>query len=436
MTDFTKDVDLDDVKIISRGGKSVDDNPPGSNEPDNSQQDAPQGKGTPGPAGQNNPDKTPQPPDQPGEPGGENPEEGKADAGASEGDSSKGEDLKGSEEGGKDAQPAEVFETRLSELTGGKLKTADEFNSFISEHDSLVDKHENLSQENEQLKAKIEAGPEFSSEKAKKAYEMISRMPGDTADAAKRFFHVMSLTPEKVGKMSDKQIQFEGFLLDPKNADLSENEAVEVFNARYEKLYGDLEELEGAERTLTERDHKVATNEAKQKILELQEEYDKAKEPGPESREISDEDRKEVQINVDKVLNGYDALKVTIDWKDDDGKVTGYDIDLKLSEDDLKGVKESMASIDQWFIKFMDNFRSSEGFDYTKFRNAMAKMVLQERIQKEVFAEGINQGRIMAVKSVKNAQPPETPTTPQTPQEEESLLDAWGKAVDDYRAGK
>ena len=273
----------------------------------------------------------------------------------------------------------EIFFSRLSELTGGKVKSQPDFEGFLKGRD--------------ELQAQVEKGLEtkFPNERAKWAYELIQQNEGQEVQAAMRTLRALSFSPE--GKEA-KDVLFEAFLLDPKNSDLTPTKAAEIFNASYDKKYGDMEgDL------LKQREHELSVRDAKEAIQKLQNDF-KATDERPAQAAKAKEVEESV-ISAVKGLNG--GLK--IEFSD---KPTENDI-LNIPTDNpqlLKDLQEQVLNPDQTYNELVSQFNTENGFDYKGLVKEMYERANHKQIRQMAFEQGKKIGRLEKINEARNASNP------------------------------
>ena len=336
-------------------------------------------------------------------------------------DGDESEDKKESEEGTTEDDKIDDDEAIhpddfISEITEGKIDSTAGLTELLEEHQRIK----------EELKKPRE--PEFANDRAKQAYEYLQNHQGEFADLTKEAHRVLSIEPEG---MSDRELQFEAFALQRK--DLTRGEAQQVFDLKYEKLFGELDD--DPDNVILKDELKVATIEASAKIKEAQEtlkselapkEADSTKsekEQGEATEEVTPEQIEEVQKAVEGSLNGYDKLQVNL------GKEGKEVVNVALSNEQIDALNDAMTNPASLLDSAIVQFGSKDGsFDYDGYRDFMTKFIHHDRIVQESYNQGINVGKKMALDGAKNLQT-KKPDTPAADKKEPDFFDAFAEAV-------
>ena len=351
---------------------------------------------------------------------GESEETGDSDSESQEGDESeKSESDEGTTEDKEDEDDEAIHpDDFIHEITEGKIDSTERLSELLEEHQRLQ----------EELKKPRE--PEFANDRAKAAYEYLQKHQGEFADLTKEAHRVLSIEPEG---MSDRELQFEAFALQRK--DLSRGEAQAVFDLKFEKLFGELED--DPDNVILKDELKVASIEAKAKITEAQEtlqselapkEADSTKseskeEEGKATEEVTPEQIEEVQKAVDTSLNGYDKLQVNL------GKEGKEVVNIALDNGQIDALNDAMTNPAALLDSAIAQFGSKDGsFDYGAYRDFMTKFIHHERIVQESYNQGINVGKKLALDGAKNLQT-KTTETPAADKKEPGFFDAFAEAV-------
>lgn len=347
----------------------------------------------------------------------ESEETGESDSESQEGEQSEEESEEGTTEETDDDDEAIHPDDFISEITEGKIDSTERLSEFLEEH--------------QRLKEELEKprDPEFANERAKAAYEYLQNHQGEFADLTKEAHRVLSIEPEG---MSDRELQFEAFALQRK--DLTRGEAQAVFDLKFEKLFGELED--DPDNVILKDELKVASIEAKAKIKEAQEtlqselapkEADSTKsekeEEGKATEEVTPEQIEEVQKAVDTSLNGYDKLQVNL------GKEGKEVVNIALNNGQVDALNDAMTNPAALLDSAIAQFGSKDGsFDYDGYRDFMTKFIHHDRIVQESYNQGINVGKKLALDGAKNLQTKKTEEPP-AKKEEPGFFDAFAEAV-------
>jgi len=305
------------------------------------------------------------------------------------------------------ATPVEVadepFFERLSKLTGGSVKSQAEFEGLLKKQKELED----------QVAKGLE--PKFANERAKWAHKILSDGQGDELQAAARTLRALIFNPE--GKDA-KDTLFEAFLMDPKNSDLSVTKAQEYFEADFARRFGDMEED-----VLKKRDLELATREAKEKILAIQNGF-------KETEEKPIQQAKEIEEIVSKTVNGLTGFKLKFSENAPENEILNVAID---DPQELQALQESILLPDQAYQELAERFGDDKNFDYKGFAQELYMRQNHEKFRKLAYEHGFKLGRLALANETRNASTPkdisQSANNPPSAAGAESFLGAWGKAV-------
>ncbi len=282
------------------------------------------------------------------------------------------------------ATPAPVDDTvffgRVSEMTRGQIKSEKDFAGFMEKFNSLAD----------QVQKGVQ--PKFGSERAKLAYDILQKNPGQELDAAIRTATALKIA-EKLPTMSDKDKLFNAFMLDPLNADLSLDDMKGVFDAQYEKRYGDAETRD----ILTKREHDIAVRQAAEAIQKVQSEF-KVTQVEPER--IS----QEVVSSVDKVLTEFGGVKLSFSDNPSENEFLTIPI---MDDQELAQIKEDVLDPGKWHQNFLQQFElPNGGFNYEGYIQERWERENHKAIRLQAYEHGEKMGRLKYINEQRNATPP------------------------------
>lgn len=296
--------------------------------------------------------------------------------------------------------PDDLFQSRLSELTGGTVKDQKELGRILGEHKQLA----------EQAQKGFE--PKFKSERAKWVHELISQNEGAEAGALMRVLRAAEFKPE--GK-TEKEILFEAYLLDPNNSDLSPLRAQEYFEASYEKKYKDV-----ANDRVVERELALDVKSAKDAIQKLQSGF-KATEQQP--YQIS----KDMENHVAGVVGQFGGVKLSFS---DNPQENEY-LSVEVSDPQvIQAIQQEILDPTQAFANFQSqfDFNSPKGWqDYTR---EIYERNNHRELRQKAFEHGGALERIKIANELRNASQPKTidqqaaPAAGQAP----TFLGSWANA--------
>ena len=294
------------------------------------------------------------------------------------------------------------FFERLSKLTGGSVKSQAEFEKLLNER--------------KELSEKVAKGlePKFANERAKWAHQILSNGQGDELQAAARTLRALTYNPE--GKEA-KDTLFEAFLMDPKNADLSIAAAQKYFDADFDRRFGD---LDGD--VLKERDLALATREAKEQILAIQNGF-KATEEKPLQQ------AKEVEENVSKAVKELTGFKLSFSENAPETEILNVALD---NPQELQSLQETILNPDQAYAELASRFGDEKSFDYKGFAQELYMRNNHEKFRKLAYEHGFKLGQLAKVNEARNASSPRDISQGAGAPAgggPESLAGAWGKAM-------
>ena len=301
--------------------------------------------------------------------------------------------------------PVEVadgpFFERLSKLTGGSVKSQAEI--------------EGLLKKQKELEGQVAKGLEikYPNERAKWAHQVLSNGQGDELQAAARTLRALIYNPE--GKDAKDNL-FEAFLMDPKNSDLSPAKAQQLFEADYDRKFGDIESD-----LLKQRDLELANREAKEKILGIQNGF-KATEEKPLQQ------AKEVEENVSKAVKELTGFKLSFSENAPETEILNVALD---NPQELQALQESILSPDQAYAELASRFGDEKTFDYKGFAQELYMRQNHEQLRKLAYDHGFKLGQLAKVNEARNASTPKDISQgagAPAGGAPETLGAAWGKA--------
>lgn len=312
----------------------------------------------------------------------------------------------------KDAAPAEdtqVF-SRLSELTSGAIKSEQDFRETIEDYNRLL--------------AEAEEGykPKFKSEAHRLAYDLLANVPtGQEMETARRTLHTLSLD---LTKLSDKDLLFEAYLLDPDNSDLTREKAWEYFDADFEKRFAN-----AADDKLVERELQKNSRKAKETIDKAQKDFQAAR----ESAEVPEGPSDEVVSAVSKAVKGFGGLEMA--FSED---ASGDDM-LRIPVEDpkeLQRLEEYASDPRKWWNDLLKDFSTKDGFDYEGFTREIYELSNHRMIKAKIYNHGYERGKATQLAKDRNSSSLNKDATltrgrvPSAPTKEPaSFAEAFGQAL-------
>lgn len=320
------------------------------------------------------------------------------------------------EETVKDTQETITPEQRdklVSEMTSGKIVKVSDVTAVLEDYERLLDLEKNP----EKL---LENHP-----RAAALWKFVKTQPGeDVAADSQRYYQIMALDTEK---MSAKQSQFEAYMLEPENRDLSREDGKALFDKKYEKLYGEdvkLDELK-EEDPLLYREHQVATNQAKESIDKLKSEF-KSETTETTEESWTQEEQDEFDQGIAETLKEFEGISIAFDpdAKDEDK------VNFQLDSDGKKEFAHYLNNPGEWWKDQLAGFLDdkTEKFDHKGFRNFMMLRMFPEQLLNIAHKQGFERGKIWTQQDAKNASTEEIKETPAP--EGEKFVEAFENALE------
>lgn len=298
--------------------------------------------------------------------------------------------------------------TRLSELSNGAVKSIDDITS-------LVEKSQTTAARLQELENQVKEGvkPKFPNEKAEWIYNYLTQ-DNQIQDYKKveGLFRTLSLDTTK---LEPKDLLFEQFLLDPKNAHLSADKAKRIFDKQYERKYGKMkyeEENEYGEKIPVvdeelEYEHELAVREAKERIEKLQGEFKNAKSETPEQQN-NEQVLQQIRSSVEKAVGEFNGLSYDFSIEDD-GQSLKFDMKFPLDEKEreqvLKEHIEDASNPNQWLQKKLNDFVDKQGqLDFEAWTDWLYEVKNLDKIVTEAFKQGFHSNKETMLKKLKNQQ--------------------------------
>jgi hypothetical protein len=288
----------------------------------------------------------------------------------------------------------------LSEYTQGYIQSVDDIASIVEENERLK----------EELESKGEI--EFPSEQAKKLYEFASRFTGNEFKAAQNYLNAVSID---VGSSDAKTLQLEAFILE--RPDLSRERALAIFNAKYERTYGDMDEDD----VLLQDEHEMATRKAKEVIANAKKEFESSSQ-----NQVSEEDstptveQEQIMEAIGREMENFAGLQ----FEFDEGVVMNFGVE---SREEVSEIQKLAANPQEFFNEYLSRFMDERGnFDYHAYSRDFYFMLNKERVVSEAQKFGYEKGIESVKRELKNQKLPDQSSTPSKKQP--SFKDAWREA--------
>lgn len=297
--------------------------------------------------------------------------------------------------------PDDLFQSRLSELTGGTVKDQKELGRILGEHKQLA----------EQAQKGFE--PKFKSERAKWVHNLISQNEGAEAGALMRVLRAAEFKPE--GK-TEKEVLYEAYLLDPNNSDLSPLKAQEYFEAEYEDKYKDV-----ANNLVAQRKLAIDVKSAKEAIQKLQSGF-KATEQQP--YQIS----KDMENHVAGVVGNFGGVKLSFS---DNPQENEY-LNVEVSDPQvLQAIQQEILDPTQAHANYLSQFDFNTPKGWEDYTRDVYERNNHRELRQKAFEHGGALERIKMANELRNASQPKTidqqaaPAAAAAP----SFLGSWADAA-------
>jgi hypothetical protein len=240
------------------------------------------------------------------------------------------------------------------------------------------------------------------SEKVQKAIDFANQYSGMEDEAAARYLQVQRLD---VSKLSDQQLRFEAFKLDPKYANLAEDKQRIVFNGQEIGLYGDPSKAETPQTDYQKTLQELATDEAKRKITGLQEEYRSAKGAQPTPEELA-RDKETLRSTVQQQLSNFGGIPFKFSVLNEKGEKQEGAMNYTIKPEELKILIEAVSDpLGQWdkILEQRGVFSAETGEpDRVKFGQIFSRLIFQEQIDNQIYKQGWDDMLAYLVKTHRN----------------------------------
>lgn len=295
--------------------------------------------------------------------------------------------------------PSEKFYGHLSKMTGGTIKSEEEFAGMITHYNELLEQAEQGFQ------------PKFKDERAKLVYQILAENEGREPEAAMRTLRAISFNPE--GK-SAKDVLFEAYLLDPRNSDLGPIEAQRYFEAEYDEKYHDVDG-----NPIKERQQALAVRDAKDAITKIKDGFSASEEP---AREISEK----VVSAISSAVEKFGGVKLAFT---DNPQESDY-FTMATEPKELESLKQDALNPQEWWAKFLSGFETEKGFDYQSFIREFHEMRNHHKKAELAHKNGYKLGQLAQINQARNASDPKRidQAQPAGPGRDRTLYETWAAA--------
>lgn len=272
--------------------------------------------------------------------------------------------------------PEDVLHSRLSELTGGSVKTTKDLLAVLEQRKQLE----------EQAKKGFE--PKFKDERAKLVHQLLVDNAGREPEAAMRTLRALNFSPE--GK-TEKDFLFEAYLLDPKNSDLTPLSAQRFFEAEYEQKYSDL-----TDNPLRQREQQLAVKDAKAMIEKIQSDFKLAEE---QPLKVS----KEVEGAIAAAVQNFGGVKLSFSDNPQESEMLTVTLD---NPQELQTIQSAILNPDDAYNKFLSNFDFRTPQGYADLAREIWERNNHAMLRQQAFDHGRKLGKLDKVNEIRNASNP------------------------------
>lgn len=309
--------------------------------------------------------------------------------------------------------PQEKLYAHLSKMTNGTIKDEKAWVGFINSYNELVEEAQKGWQ------------PKYASEQAKRVHQLLSQSVGSEPATAIRILRALQFNPE--GK-SSKDVLFQAYLHDPRNADLTELTAKDFFEAEYETKYELLnkpdEELTPEQKRAKiamQREQQLAVRDAQASIKKIQDEFATADE-GPKKVD------KQVTDAISKAVGGFQGLKLGFT---DNPQETEF-LNVPFTDPQAKQeLLEEILNPDEAYNSMVEQFRKEDGnMDWDALARESYERKNHKEIAKQSFEHGLKLGQLTQINKIKNASSPKDISKSAAPAAgpKKSFMDTWVEA--------
>lgn len=290
----------------------------------------------------------------------------------------------------------EPFIARLSELTDGSLKSVEDFGRLIDRYNQL---------EEEATKG---FEPKFKDERAKLVYQLLEQSAGQEPEAAMRVLRALNFKRE--GK-TDKDILFEAYLVDPKNADLTPIKAQELFDLEFDSEFSDLDN-----NPLKKRQLDLRVKDSLTAIERVQSDF-KAADQEPAAR------NEKVEATLNGVLAEFGGVEFAFSDNPQDSEL------LKIVIEDpaeLQAIQKEILNPHDAYNELLAQYDFNTRQGYADFVRETWERRNHKKNRLLAYEQGAKNERIKMTNEIRNASAPGdvSRTTPANPQSK-GFLDSW-----------
>jgi hypothetical protein len=270
------------------------------------------------------------------------------------------------------------FYNRLSEMTGGYIKSENDFKDLVTRYNELA------TQAEEGFK------PKFRNDAQKYAHDLLSKAAeGQELDVALRTLQTLKLDP---AKLSGKNLLFESYLLDPDNSDLTREKAWEYFDESYEKRFANV-----STDKLTERELQKEERKAREQIMKAQKDFkDSTAVTDPETPQVNPE----VIKSVERAVGEFGGFQVAFKENAPDNELLTIKVD---DPSELEQLKRYTLDPQEFWKDLLKEHSDEKGFNYNSFVRAMWEFKNIDKVKSLSYDHGLNIGKRTVLNKDRNS---------------------------------
>jgi hypothetical protein len=263
----------------------------------------------------------------------------------------------------------------LTELFGGKYNSVDE---LISDYDKLQ-KELNDAKQN----------PQFKSERHKKLYEFGAQVEEMELERAAELLNIIKLD---LNKVPDQHLRFEAFKLDPKNKGMSQEDLQNLFMDEEQSLYGDPSQ-DGGQSEVQRIRAKQATNQAREQIQKIQNEWTEARAATPSSEDLAKQ-LQEYKAKVETGLKTFAGIQHHL-TADEEGKKVEAKLNFTIqTPQERQSVVDAVANPEEWLgrklhsLGIINEGNEKEPINIGKFAEFVSKIEFHDTLVNLAYTQG------------------------------------------------
>jgi hypothetical protein len=248
---------------------------------------------------------------------------------------------------------------------------------------------------------------QFPNDKAKEIYQFALKFPGNELAAARNLLNLSGIDLEKA---DSKQLQFEAFVL--QHPSYPREEAKAIFEAKYEKTYGDGTGLSSD--VLLKFEHDQATIAARQSIAAAVKNFNEAKLPEPTQQQQqpagpTPEQIDAVKRGVDSGLKDFKGSTINLpEYKTKEGVVVPASaLNLELKPEEATKFRDYLENPESFLRDVIMMLKGEKGIDWNGYTHLMGLMYGLANNPQEFYAkiqsQSVEKGMLIMLEKIKNS---------------------------------